>query len=77
MNSDWRKKPATSSQLTAIRNFYATSMGWMKAQGYVHSLGVNGMTRGEASDELNRLHNEKIHGHETAPIGWRNEEENK
>lgn len=52
----WRDEPATSPQLTAIRDFYWESgMGYEKAMSKVHELKMRGITKGEASDKLAKL----------------------
>lgn len=65
---NWREQPATASQLTTIRDFYATAIGWNNAQSLVMAKKENGMTKGQASEEITRLHNEKAHGRWTGPI---------
>ena len=63
----WRDEPATSSQLTAIRDFYATAIGWDNAMARVQLMKKSGFTKGQASDEITRLHEEKVYGRWTGP----------
>lgn len=63
----WKDEPATISQLTAIRDFYAPAIGWNEAQAKVMDMKAKGLTKGEASKEITRLHDLKIHGQYTGP----------
>lgn len=66
--SNWRNEPASCPQLTAIRDFYADAIGWNNSVARVQSMKLAGITKGEASDELKRLHGLKIQGQWTGPI---------
>lgn len=67
---DWKNELATTSQLTALRDFYYHAIGWNNAMAYVREKKINGMTKGQASKELNRLHELKTHGQWTGPLDW-------
>lgn len=58
----WKDDPATSPQLTMLRDLYAYAMGWDKAMGKVHAMKDAKITKGMASEEITRLRNLKAHG---------------
>lgn len=66
----WRDEPATVSQMTTIRDFYAPAIGWNNATAKMMEMRKKGITKGEASDEIARLHTLKANGQYTAPKGW-------
>ena len=63
----WQDEPATSVQLTTIRDFYAREIGWNQAMGAVHSMKDAGITKRQASKEIARLYECKSHGWPTGP----------
>lgn len=63
----WRDDPATVSQMTAIRDFYALAIGYNNAVAKVMELRKNGYTKGQASNEITRLHDLKVKGQYTGP----------
>jgi len=63
----WRDDPATVSQMTAIRDFYALAIGYNNAVAKVMELRKSGYTKGQASEELTRLHDLKVKGQYTGP----------
>lgn len=67
---DWKKELATSVQLTTIRDFYVSAIGWNNAMAYVREKKINGMTKGQASVEISRLHELKTRGQWTGPLDW-------
>lgn len=65
--SGWESQPATSAQLTTIRDFYMREMGYERAMGAVHSMKDAGITKKQASKEIARLYECKSHGWPTGP----------
>ena len=63
----WKDEPATSGQLTTIRDFYAREIGWNRAMGLVGEMKHNNITTGQASKEIARLYDCKAHGQPTGP----------
>ena len=66
----WQDDPATVSQLTTIRDFYAPAIGFNNAWAITKEMAKKHYTKGEASKEISRLHDLKIKGQFTGPIGW-------
>lgn len=64
----WRDEPATSSQLTAIRDFYSKAIGWSKSMEKVKEMKESGISKGSASDELKRLYELNMKGQWTGPV---------
>ena len=58
----WHDEPATSAQLTTIRDLYIHALGWNRAMGKVHELKASGFTKGMASQEITRLRSLKDQG---------------
>ena len=59
---NWKNQPATSAQLTLIRDLYCYAIGWDRAMAKVHTLKDAGITKGEASKEIDRLQDLKAKG---------------
>lgn len=66
----WKNQPATVAQMTTIRDFYERAIGWNNATTVVEAMRQKGITKGEASEEITRLHELKIKGQDTAPLNW-------
>lgn len=63
----WKDEPATSAQLVTIREYYAKAIGWNNAQALIMARKQNGMTKGQASEEIARLQALKAKGQWTGP----------
>ena len=59
---DWKKQPATSAQLTAIRDLYWQGSNYETAMKKVAELKFRGITKGEASEEIVKLREKKANG---------------
>lgn len=64
----WRDEPASSSQLTTIRDFYSKAIGWSKANEKVKKMKESGISKGGASDEIKRLYELNTKGQWVGPI---------
>lgn len=66
----WQDDPATPLQLTTIRDFYAKAIGWTNSMIRIKAMKDGGLTKGQASKELKRLHNLSVYGQWTGPEDW-------
>lgn len=55
----WRDEPATVTQQLALRNALDHRYGTHQGREIYDELTQNGLTKGQASDELKRLYNKK------------------
>ena len=58
----WQDEPATSAQLTMIRDLLIYAVGWDRAMARVHEMKEAKLTKGMASQEIDKLKNLKAHG---------------
>lgn len=58
----WRDEPATSPQLSAIRDLYWKGSDYVTAMAYVQELKRKKITKGEASKIIDQLKDMKAHG---------------
>ena len=59
---NWKEQPASSAQLTMIRDLYWQGSDYDSAMKKVAELKLRGITKGEASKEIDRLKTMKANG---------------